>query len=117
MLSLSRKDGKVFERPEPVHKRYASGMTRGNVEIWTLAHQLCRIQQGEKLRIVTAARCVVRWSTDNWSNITDACTSDAGLNLWYVELPTAEMPILTQVDFTIKWPDRWEGRNFCVEIV
>ena len=43
----------------------------------------------------------------------------AELNLWSVDIPTAELAAHSEVEFTFSWKreKRWEGRNFCVEVV
>ena len=40
------------------------------------------------------------------------------LNLWFVDLWTAELARKSQVEFTFFWKrdKRWEGRNFRVEV-
>jgi hypothetical protein len=76
--------------------------------------------QRKTLRIILPADAVIVWTTDNWkrSNESEANHVD-DLNLWFVDLPTAELTGKSQVEFTFFWTreKRWEGRNFRVEVV
>jgi glucoamylase len=116
MLARSRKDGVNFECPTPVRERYAIGNAKGKFEIWTQSHQLPRVQRGKTLRIIAPSPCSIRWSADSWNSFIDAEAKDSGLSLWYVDLPTEQLPALAKVDFTIKWTRGWEGRDFHLTI-
>jgi len=115
-LVRSRKDGAVFDCPPLVRKRYAVGKTGSRLEIWSLAHQPPRIRAGRFLRIIIPSRAPVRWSADDWRSFHDAETRDSGLNCHYADLDTAKLPHGTRVQFTFQWKERWEGRDFAVEI-
>ena len=115
-LVRSRKDGNVFDRPSPVRERYVIGKTGSNIEIWTLAHQPSRVRAGKILRIITASEAVVHWSADDWKTAVDAQTRDSGLGCWFADLPVAQLAAGAGIVFAIRWKDRWEGRDFVVEI-
>src|SRR5882672_8043572 len=55
------------------------------------------------------------WSTDDWArtNRTDTI-HESGLNLWFADFPTAELPVGSVIAFTCFWKrdQRWEGRNW-----
>jgi len=71
------------------------------------------------LRIILPADAVIVWTTDDWnrSNESQANCID-GLNLWFVDLPTVQLPAESQVEFTFFWKreKRWEGRNLRVDV-
>ncbi|PWU10606.1 MAG: hypothetical protein C5B50_25405, partial [Verrucomicrobia bacterium] len=87
------------------------------LEIWTLAHQPSRIPKGKALRIVTEAPGVVHWSSNAWITAHDQPASETGLNCWYADLPAADVPFGGKILFTFHWQDRWEGRDYGVEII
>jgi hypothetical protein len=76
--------------------------------------------QDKTLRIVLAAEATVVWTIDAWAQTNESeAIYFADLNLWSVDLFTAELAAHSQVEFTFFWKreKRWEGRNFCVEVV
>jgi hypothetical protein len=61
----------------------------------------------------------VRWSSDAWQHTHDSETKSSGLpDLFFADLPTADLPAGTVVEFTFHWPEvgKWEGQNFSVAI-
>jgi glucoamylase len=115
-LVRSRKDGAVFDCPPPVRERYAIGKTGSRVEIWTQAHQPPRIRAGKTLRIITPSQATARWSANNWQSFHDTETRNSGLSCHYADLDTEKLPPGTQVQFTFRWNEGWEGRDFSIEI-
>jgi glucoamylase len=63
---------------------------------------------------------VIRFSTDNWSTSQELSTQDTGTGVHIADLPTAKMNCGDVLCFTFCWPqaaDRWEGRNFDLEVI
>jgi hypothetical protein len=61
----------------------------------------------------------VRWSGDAWQSNSDLETTSSGLtDLFHADLPTADLPVDTMVEFTFRWLEasKWEGQNFRVTI-
>jgi glucoamylase len=116
-LVRSRMDGVGFDFIPPVYKRYVEAKPQSKIEMWTLAHQLPRIATGKRLRIILGASATVHWSHDGWQTVQDQETSDTGLGCWFAELSTADLPAGSRILFTFRWPERWEGRDFAVEIM
>src|SRR5437016_3445094 len=114
-LVRSRRDGDVFDCPPPVRERYAISRTGSRVEIWTLAHQPPRIRSGKLLRIITSSPATVHWNPDG-RNFHDSETRVSGLSCHYADLDTAKLPPGSHVQFTFRWKEGWEGRDFSVEI-
>jgi len=116
-LVRSRKDGSGFDCLPQVRQRYAQNKTQSEIEMWTLAHQPPRIQTGKTFRIITGAPATVRWSFDNWKSENDSETRESGIGCWFANLPSGKLASGVTIRFTIRWQDRWEGRDFTVEIV
>jgi len=80
---------------------------------------LQRIPRGKILRIILAADANVVWSADEWTNTdTMETTRNAPLNLWFADLPTADFAPGSSLEFTLFWKgdERWQGRNWQIEI-
>jgi glucoamylase len=119
-LVRSRHDGVPFDRVEAAYQRYVANRVGSRHEIWTLRHPIRRMPQGKTLRVILPADAVIVWTTDDWKQPNESEATYVGdLNLWFADLPTVELAAHSQVEFTFSWKreKRWEGRNFCVEVV
>ncbi|HEV2394549.1 MAG TPA: glycoside hydrolase family 15 protein [Verrucomicrobiae bacterium] len=115
-LVRSRKEGVSFDCISPACERYARRRTASAIEMWTLAHRPPRIAAGKRLRIITEAPVTVHWSLDGWKTVQDTEAADSGLDCWIADLPANELGPGSRIVFTLRWTDRWEGRDFTVEI-
>ena len=115
-LVRSHKDAVCFDRIEPVYQRYAKAGNVSAIEMWTFAHQLQRIGPGRTLRIITANAATVHWTFDGWATAHDLETSDTGFGCWFGDLPSAQLEPGARIIFTVWQQERWEERDFIVEI-
>jgi glucoamylase len=115
-LLRSRKDGVVFDCIPAVQKRYCHNKQEGPCEFWTFAHQPASIATGKVLRIVTTAPAMVHWSLDGWQAVNDNETAETSLGCWFLDLPTDQLPSGSDVVFTFRWAEGWQGRDFRVRI-
>jgi len=117
-LRRSLRDDRVFDLPPQTVKRYLTDRTRSAFTTWRF-NQKCRaMQAGLTLRIETLVPAVVHWGIDGWDQPKDTRTRDTGLGTHVADLPTAGLPIGTQILFTFYWPeaDRWEHQDFAVTV-
>jgi len=115
-LVRSRNDGVGFDLIPPAHERYVRNPVESRVEIWTQAHQPPRIRAGKTLRLITDRPVTVRWSADGWIRAQEQAARETSLGCWYADLPTADLPAGSSVVFTLRWGDRWEGRDFATTV-
>src|ERR1051325_3636463 len=115
-LVRSRKDGAGFDCIPPVRERYAKGQTQSRVEMWTFAHQPLWIRPGKTLRVITTVPATVRWTLNGWKTVNDSETRDSGLGCWFADLPVEKLAPGAKIVFTFRWQEKWEGRDFTVEI-
>lgn len=118
-LVRSRCDGVNFDRIEPAYQRYVAQPVSSRHEIWTFRHQTRQIPRDRTLRLLTGTPAVLRWSSDGWQSVHDSETRSSGLpDLCFADLPTADLPAGTAIEFTFRWPEaeKWEGKNFRVAI-
>lgn len=119
-LVRSRHDGVCFDLAEPAHERYVKNPVQSRHEIWTLRHRLERMPRGKILRIILATEASVVWSADGWANSAGLDTvHETALNLWYADLPTANLLAGSAIAFTFFWKgeQRWQGQNWQVSIL
>jgi glucoamylase len=119
-LVRSRHDGVPFDRVEAAYQRYVANPVPSQYEIWSFRHPIRLMPQGKTLRIIVPAEATVVWTIDEWKQTNRSETNYIdGLNLWFVDLPTAELAGKSQVEFTFCWTreQRWEGRNFRVQAI
>jgi len=113
-LLRSTADGRVFDRIPEVAERYASGGSkRPSREVWKFNRQPTSISPEESLRVVADQPFRLRVSDDEWRSCRDEDSSETGLGLHFVDLPSLGS-VGRAWNFTFFWPiaDRWEGRNF-----
>jgi hypothetical protein len=118
-LVRSRRDRVVFDRIEPAYQRYVAAPVLSRYEIWSFRHQTRLIAATKTLRLLTAARAVVHWTHNQWEDAHALESKPTGFSdLFVTDLPTAELPTRTTIEFTFHWfdVDKWEGRNFSASI-
>lgn len=118
-LVRSCHDGVCFDRVGPAFERYVTRPVQSRHEIWSFRHQRRHMARGQTLRIITAAEATIVWTADQWETTNQTNTVECGgLNLWFADLPTAELPSTSTVQFTFFWKaaQHWEGGNWQVGI-
>jgi len=108
-------DGEVFDRIAEVADRYGKPSDCKPLEIWKFNRQVQSIQPNHKLRIQAHAPFRLRVSTDQWERYQDCNSRPTGIGVHYCDIEQDGVSI----DFTFYWPedDRWEGKNFRVNVL
>ena len=118
-LLRSAHDGQVFDRIPVVEDRYARGNhPPSRIEVFkVLRRQIRQMAAGKSLRITSASRFEVTWTSDNWRTTNHQDSTQLGYAGSYADLPTTPEQ-RGALSFTLFWPDenRWEGHNFEVEL-
>src|SRR5215469_1326109 len=120
-LLRSAKDGKVFDRVQPVYDRYCTpegrSRVRRGVEIYTFRRPIQKINSGDTLRILDAERFEVVWTDDGWKTTRSTSGRNLGSAGYCADVQAAAGS--GQLLWTLHWPDagRWLGYNVTVEIV
>jgi glucoamylase len=117
-LQRSLNDGRVFDMPSQVHRRYVVERRRSPYAFWRFNHKLRTIGEGRELRIETLVPVRVHWSTDDWQTPHDTISIDTQLGIHVTDLPTRTLPIGTCVVFTFYWPSakHWEQHDYSVVV-
>jgi glucoamylase len=66
------------------------------------------------LRILAGAPFRLHWTSDDWTTVHERYAEATALDVWFVDLTN----VTGTVQFTFYWPEaeKWEGRNFAVEV-
>jgi glucoamylase len=123
-LLRSAKDGKVFDRIEPVYQRYSDPEGRKNIqrsiEVYTRQRPIQRMAAGRRLRIIDERRFDVRWTADGWKTMQTVESRGVGSAGFSADIaPPADA---REIEWTLHWtaqdagPDAWLGYNVKVEI-
>lgn len=116
-LLRSANDGHVFERIAAVEERYCAGRRESRFEVFKLRRPVKLIAAGKTLRVIAQGRFRVIWSADGWASTHVTESSTVGYAGSFADIPTRKEQT-GAISFTLFWieENRWEGRNFEVEI-
>ncbi len=118
-LLRSASDGRVFDRLDEVAERYqGASRPRSTLEVWTFKRRPVTIGPEESLRVIAESPFRLHLSDDGWRTVRDLESTDAGLDLHFVDLPPLG-GVGRSWTFTFYWTrdDRWEGTDFTVGAV
>jgi glucoamylase len=116
-LLRSAADGKVFDLIPEVADRYLRPRKRTPIEIWKFNRQVQSIPRGATLRIMAKADFTLHWGRGDWQKPTDTLAQRTALDISFADIATTSDDI-RPIHFTMHWLDdnRWEGRDFTVEV-
>ena len=112
-LRRSLATGTVFDLPPQTVRRYGAEPQTHAPAVWRRDLQLDTIGSERTLRIEVPAPAEIVWSVDDWRTTRTTMAIDAGHGLWYADL----QPSAPGVDFTMRWPDHWEGTNYRIRVI
>ena len=112
-LLRSSTDGEVFDRVEPVARRYQVARRDQTIQIFKLDQMLKRIAPGKTLRIIHDSGFSLLWTQDGWKTQQKVESKSVGSSSAYVDLPT-QAGTDGNLIFTFYWhaEQRWEGKNY-----
>jgi glucoamylase len=117
-LLRSIRDGKIFDQPPQTVQRYLVDKPARRIFGWRMNNKTRTVPRTKTLRIVLCSPASVHWSIDGWKSAQDTKTRDSGLGIYTLDLPTASLPVGSQVVFTFFWTgeNRWEGKDYTVTV-
>ena len=116
-LQRSIADGKVFDRIDAVYDRYVAGnLERQAIEIWKFNRQVQKVAPATRLRVQADKPFQLHLTNDEWQSSTDTRSTATALGIHFVDIPVPQQS--GRIQFTFLWNDenRWEGKNYQVEI-
>lgn len=116
-LLRSVEDGEIFDRVEPVAKRYLGGKRARPIEVCNLHHLPANVEPGKTLRIIESTHFRLVWTQDGWKTGATIESKPVGNSVFYADMPI-DKQAKGAVSFTLFWPaqNRWEGKNYDVPI-
>lgn len=120
-LLRSARDGKVFDRIEPVYERYCTPegrqRVRSHLEIYSRRRPIQKVNAGDTLRILDEDRFDVVWTIDGWKS-THRQSSRSLAAGFSVDIQIPAAPRASELSWTLHWTgkDRWLGYNVQVRI-
>ncbi len=84
--------------------------------MWTFDHPTVRIAPGQTLRLITPRSATILWTSDGWITAHDLEMRDTAGGCWFGDLETTRLAAGACVDFTFRWGERWEGKDFRVTV-
>jgi glucoamylase len=115
----SARDGKVFDRVDPVYQRYSEprgrkGLHR-NLEFYSLRRPIQTMATGETLRILDDKPFHVTWTADGWATQQVTPSRNAGYAGSAADIPSSGGG---QLEWTLRWTETgaWLGYNVVVRV-
>ena len=117
-LCCSIKDGKVTDMPSYTRDRYILKTTTSPYVTWRFNWQVKKMDASKKLRIQLEAPATVHWTDDNWKTTKETSTKDTGLPVYIADIASPGANA-SEIQFTFFWKEsnKWEDKNFSVEII
>ncbi|HEX9118697.1 MAG TPA: glycoside hydrolase family 15 protein, partial [Anaerolineae bacterium] len=118
-LRRSLREHRVMDMPPAPVERYRQAKQTSPFTSWRFGLQTASLPAGQTLRVEPQAPALIHWSADAWRTTQDTPTRDTGLGVHVADLSTSALTPGTTVEFTFEWTaeNRWEGRNFAVQVV
>jgi len=117
-LRRSIRDGQVFDQPPQTVQRYQVEKRTSAYFAWRYNNKPRSMPCGKILRLVLLAPAMAHWSVDDWKTAQDNNSTDTGLGVHIIDLPTAKLPVGQTICFTFYWTqaNQWEGGDFMVRV-
>jgi glucoamylase len=111
-------DNAVFDLPPQPVERYCRANDPPRLRVWRLNHRIEQVPAGHGLRIELPEAAAVRWSAPGHQR-EDVPTTDTGLGVHHVDLPTQGLPPGATVEFSFHWTkaDRRDRGDYAVKVV
>lgn len=115
-LLRSVRDGQVFDWIMPVAARYLGSKGRKDLEVWKSSRRVRQVAAGTILRVVLRGAFRLRWSADGGKNYEELASSETGLDLRFVDIPTPQQSGAVQFTFAESQDEEFAGKTFEVKI-
>ncbi|HVX10159.1 MAG TPA: glycoside hydrolase family 15 protein [Pirellulales bacterium] len=102
-LRHSLAEGRVFDQPPQTRQRYVVDRVESPYKIWRENHRRRSIPAGKSLRIILNHPAMVNFACGEDTGRIE--TRDSGLEVHYVDLPTAHLPPGSTIRFRLNRPD------------
>ncbi|MEM0158141.1 MAG: glycoside hydrolase family 15 protein [Thermoplasmataceae archaeon] len=117
-LLRSLRDGRIFDQPTVVSRRYLEDGRHSMVSIWSFSNKIKQAERGKPLRIQAQSDADLVWTSDNWKTTHNDRLRWNRLDLWSFDIATDYLAGSDTVEFTFFWigSQSWEGKNFQIRL-
>ncbi len=117
-LCRSLQDKAIFDMPAATKKRYLQEKTTALHALWRFDDAVASVPKGKIIRIESNEPFTLHWSANDWKTTQDSVCLPSDFQTYYFDIPTANMATTNTIIFTFRWQknDRWEGKNFEIQI-
>lgn len=105
------------DRVEPAWRRYVENAGPDAPLVWHHRHRIRTVPPGGRLLVQLPEAARLIWTGDDWATNAAVPTEPVGLGLHAGELPTEIMRPGARMEWTVRYPSRWEGVNYTVACV
>jgi glucoamylase len=111
-LLRSMHDNRVFDLIPEVVERYQNNRTDSQIEVWQFNRQVAQIKPNYLLRIQCDRPFKLRWSVNEWQDITETDSLSTNLGIEYIDFTLNRD--LGLIYFTFYWKDNkeWENKDY-----
>ena len=87
------------------------------MEMWTFDRRVRAVPPGAVLRVEAGAPFRLRWTDGDWAAGRDTASTPTVVGVEFVDIPVSPEQS-APLRFTFFWPgaNRWEGRDFLVDV-
>jgi glucoamylase len=116
-LLRSIHDGQAFDRVPAIVERYATGRRDCALEVWSFKRSVRSICAGAIVRVQASEPFRLHWTSSDWLDVEDTASTETALGISFADVSVASEQA-APLRFTFFWPQdqRWEGRDFVIEV-
>jgi glucoamylase len=115
-LLRSCADGHVFDLVPELEDRYLKNKAECRFDYWLPMHPIPAASRRRTLRVCAGKPFRLRWTDNDWASYRDSESSSTAIGAEYCDLDPSQND--AAIEFTFFWTqrNRWEGRNYKVEL-
>lgn len=117
-LLRTLKDWKGCDLIDEVKTRYADERTRLHMAAWTRPRPVYYANANDVIRVSAFEKADLVWTSDGWATKSEDPMKETGLGIHYIDFKPGRFQSGTKLIFTFHYAekDRWEGRNYEINI-
>lgn len=111
-LMVARSEGRPLERLDAVWSRWKGKRPRARNWHWRDSVPFDELPSGGTILVESDRPFTLHFGHDGWQEVRDEQSQPVGLDVQAVRLPAATLRGLGSLEFTRRFDDGWEGRDW-----
>ena len=116
-LLVARHDKRPVELLESVRKRYGGGAPKAKATRWRNETPAAHLERGRTLLVEDRRPFTLHFGFDGWQHVADRQAEPQPFGLWGVAIGPDAYGDRSQVNFTRRYGETWEGQDHAVALV